>query len=177
VKSAEGVESCTLEVSVDPATGAVTATQRKGRSLSEGWAVFWGRLQVAFVLLLPFILIGLWYASGYVSEWYNDRQAALWLREFYMKNAPEVTVVECFFSCALSHSLLSALSTCLTEIAGRGVRSSHARQVQGPAVPVVAEPGAHLQGQVARAAWSAGRSGWGRLKNIRALLVTVLKFN
>jgi hypothetical protein len=88
---AEAVESCVLEVRVDPSTGAVTATQCKGRSVSEAWGAFRGRLQLAFVLLLPFILIAAYYLSGHVQEWWVTRQHTAWLLDFYQKNAPEVS--------------------------------------------------------------------------------------
>lgn len=85
------VESCVLEVRVDAFTGAVTATQTKGRCLAEASASFWGRLQVAFVLLLPFLLIGLYYLYSYASDWYTTHQHTAWLVDFYEKNAPEVS--------------------------------------------------------------------------------------
>jgi hypothetical protein len=88
---AEAVESCALEVRVDPSTGAVTATQSKGRSVSEAWGIFRGRLQLAFVLLLPFLLMAAYYFSGHVQEWWLTRQHTAWLLDFYQKNAPEVS--------------------------------------------------------------------------------------
>lgn len=92
---AESVESCALEVRVDPNTGAVTATQSKGRTVSAAWGAFRGRLQLAFVLLLPFLLIGAYYLSGYAQEWYTTRQHTAWLLDFYQKNAPEVSCWHC----------------------------------------------------------------------------------
>eukprot|EP01032_Pedospumella_encystans_P018831 gene18831-21426_t len=85
----EPVESCGLSVRLDPATGGVCATQIKGKTISAARSEFWGRLQLAFVLVLPFALIALWYYSGFITKWYVTRQHTAWLLDFYQKNAPE----------------------------------------------------------------------------------------
>ena len=84
------MESCGLTVRLDPATGGVCATQIKGKTISAARSEFWGRLQLAFVLVLPFALIALWYYSGFITKWYLTRQHTAWLLDFYQKNAPEV---------------------------------------------------------------------------------------
>ncbi len=84
------MESCSLEVRLDPTTGAVCATQTKGKTISAARSELWGRLQLAFVLVLPFALIVLWYNSGFITKWYLTRQHTAWLLDFYQKNAPEV---------------------------------------------------------------------------------------
>lgn len=84
------MESCSLEVRLDAATGGVSATQAKGRTISAACSELWGRLQLAFVLVLPFALIALWYYSGFITKWYVTRQHTAWLLDFYLKNAPEV---------------------------------------------------------------------------------------
>ena len=88
--SSEPVQSCAVEVRLDPATGVVTALQTKGPTVSETRSVYWGRAQLIFVLVLPFLLIALYYLSGYLSEWYTHKQHTDWLIDFYQKNAPEV---------------------------------------------------------------------------------------
>lgn len=95
LEKAEPVESCSLHVRVDASTGTVAATQTKGSTTSASRSVLWGRIQLAFVLVLPFALIALYYYSGYFTEWYTDRQHAAWLADFYAKNAPEVSVHTC----------------------------------------------------------------------------------
>ncbi len=90
-KSTEPVQSCAREVSLDPALGTVGATQTKGSTISAASGVFWGRAQLAFVLVLPFALIAAWYYSGYITAWWVTRQHTAWLVDFYQKNAPEVS--------------------------------------------------------------------------------------
>lgn len=91
---AEPVQSCSLEVRLDPATGSVTATQTKGSTVSSASSAFWGHAQLGFALVAPFVVLALIYYSGYFTEWYADwsatRQHTAWLLDFYQKNAPEV---------------------------------------------------------------------------------------
>lgn len=88
------MQSCSLEVRLDPATGSVNATQTKGSTLSTASSAFWGHAQLAFALVAPFVVLALVYYSGYFTEWYADwsatRQHTAWLLDFYQKNAPEV---------------------------------------------------------------------------------------
>lgn len=102
LEKAEPVESCALHVRVDPGTGTVAAVQTKGATTSESRSALWGRVQLVCVLVLPFLLIALWYYSGYITEWYTDRQHAAWLADFYAKNAPEVisrSYARCYCAC------------------------------------------------------------------------------
>jgi hypothetical protein len=91
-ESLEAVESCTVTLTADPHTGALCVSLLRGPTVAESWAAFRGRAQVVFVLVLPFLLIALYVASGHLRAWYTERRHAAWLVDFYSKNAPEVSL-------------------------------------------------------------------------------------
>jgi hypothetical protein len=88
--TADRVQSCSLHVRVDPSTGTVAATQSKGPSVAQSWRRYFENALMVTIVLLPFILYGLWVGSTRLYAWYEARQEMAWLMDFYMKNAPEV---------------------------------------------------------------------------------------
>jgi hypothetical protein len=68
----------------------VAATQSKGPSVAQSWRRYFENALMVTIVLLPFILYGLWAGSTRLYAWYEARQEMAWLMDFYMKNAPEV---------------------------------------------------------------------------------------
>lgn len=108
----EPVQSCSLDVRLDPATGSIGATQTKGSTVSQAGSVFWGRVQLAFALVAPFVLLALFVYRGYFFDWYETRQHTAWLVDFYQKNAPEVSICLVSFLIHFTHGFVSFLFVC-----------------------------------------------------------------
>jgi len=85
----EVLESCELRVTVDAATGALGLQQTRGLTVSESRTALLRRVGLICVLLLPFLLVGLFYFGTQAQGWYATRQHSLWLTEFYAQHAPE----------------------------------------------------------------------------------------
>lgn len=84
------VDSCVVTISVSPHTGMVTASERKGKLLKHRRDEFWFWAQVGLCVLTAALLL----ASPFLLGYWRERSAKVehmeWLREFYLKHAPEV---------------------------------------------------------------------------------------
>jgi len=85
----EALQSSTVNITIEPETGRVSMVLLKGPSVTESWSSYWRMVALVFILLLPFLLIGLYYAYSYGTDWYSTQQHISWLTDFYVKNAPE----------------------------------------------------------------------------------------
>jgi hypothetical protein len=85
----EMLESCELRVTVDASTGALGLAQTRGSTVSESRTALVRKAGLIFMLLMPFMLLGLFYSYTYLNAWYLTRQHTAWLTDFYTKHAPE----------------------------------------------------------------------------------------
>ena len=87
----EGVEvvGSTLHLHVDPATGLVTYTDTKGKTLEEVNNDFWWWVQFFLAVLGVVALLSSFFLFGHYQEWSLTRQHTAWLIGFYKKHAPD----------------------------------------------------------------------------------------
>ena len=84
------VDSCVVTFSVSPHTGMVTASERKGKLLKHRRDDFWFWVHVCVCLLVVALLLSSPFLFGYWKERSAKAEHMKWLRDFYLKHAPEV---------------------------------------------------------------------------------------
>ena len=87
----DGVEvvGSTLQLHIDPATGLVTYTDTKGKTLAEVNSDFWWWVQFFLAVLGILALLSSFFLFGHYQEWSLTRQHTAWLVGFYKKHAPD----------------------------------------------------------------------------------------
>jgi hypothetical protein len=84
------VDSCVVTISVSPHTGMVTASERKGKLLKHRRDDFWFWVHVCLCILVVALLLSSPFLFGYWKERSAKAEHMKWLRDFYLKHAPEV---------------------------------------------------------------------------------------
>ena len=84
------MDRCTVTFTVSPHTGLVTANEKKGKLLSDRREEYWFWLQVSVCVISLILLVASPFLYGYFQERSVKAEHILWLKNFYLKHAPEV---------------------------------------------------------------------------------------
>lgn len=85
----ERVQTCSVVVEMDSATGLVKVTETKSPTMRQIRAKHLWIFQLLLFVFLPFLLYGAWKVFSFFSAWYVTSQHKAWLVGFYAANAPE----------------------------------------------------------------------------------------